>query len=69
MFFLNRSESRQNLIGTIIRVLVRNLRAQSEIGSHERDQRVSVQPEPSVGRGVLSIYTSIADTRGGPNET
>ena len=47
-FFLNRSEFRQNLIGTIIRVLVRNLRAQSEIGNHERDQRVSVQSEPSV---------------------
>ena len=52
-FFLNRSEFRQNLIGTIIRVLVRNLRAQSEIGNHERDQRVSVQSEPSVGVFVI----------------
>ena len=30
-------------------VLVRNLRAQSEIRNHERDQRVSVQSEPGVG--------------------
>ena len=34
--------------GTSIRVLVRNLRAQSEIVYHEIDQRVSVQSEPSV---------------------
>ena len=49
-FFLkiNRSEFRQNLLGTIIRVLVRNLRAQSEIRNHEIDQRVSVHSEPSV---------------------
>ena len=46
--FLNMSELRQNLIGTIIRVIVLNLRPQSEIGNHERDQRVSVQPESSV---------------------
>ena len=52
MFFLNRSEFRQNLIGTIIRVLLQNLRAQSEIGNHERDQQVSVQSEPSVGGGA-----------------
>ena len=45
---LKRSEFHHILIGTIIRVLIRNLRAQSEIGNHERDQRVSVQPEPSV---------------------
>ena len=47
-FFLNRLGFRQNLIGTIIRVLVRNIRAQSAIGNHERDQQVSVQSEPSV---------------------
>ena len=45
-FFLsNRSEFPQN---SIIRVLVRNLRAHSEIGNHERDQQASVQSEPSV---------------------
>ena len=42
-FFLKRSKFRQILI---IRVLVRNLRAQSEIGNHERDQQFSVQSEP-----------------------
>ena len=47
-FFLNGSEFRQNLIGTIIRVLVRNLRAQSQIENHEREPQVSVQLEPSV---------------------
>ena len=50
--FLNRSEFRQNLVGNIIRVLVRNLRAQSEIGNHERDQRVSALSEPSVPPSV-----------------
>ena len=47
-FILNKSEFRQNSIVTIIRVLVRNIRAQSEIGNHEKDQRVSAQSEQSV---------------------
>ena len=46
-FFLNRSEFRQNLIGTIIRVLVQNLRAQSKEGNHQIDKLVSVQSEQS----------------------
>ena len=46
--FFNRSKIRQNFISTIIRVLVRNLRAQSGIGNLEIEQRVSVQSEPSV---------------------
>ena len=54
-FFLNRSEFRQNLIGTIIRVLVQNLRAHSEVGNHERNQRVSVQSEPSVPPSITDI--------------
>ena len=45
---LNIGGHHQNLIATIIRVLVQNLRAQSEIGNRERDPRVSVQSEPSV---------------------
>ena len=32
-------------------MLVRNLRAQSEIRNHERDERVSVHTEPSVEGG------------------
>ena len=40
-FSLNRSEFRHNLNGIILRVHVQNLRAQSEIGNYERDQRVS----------------------------
>ena len=47
-FFLDISEYHQNLIGAIIRVLVRNLREQSAIGNLERDKRVSLQSEPSV---------------------
>ena len=53
--FFNRSEIRQNFNSTIIRVLVRNLRAQSEIRNHERDQQVSVQSEPSVAPPEVNI--------------
>ena len=48
LFLKIRSELCQNLIGTIIRVLVRNLKAHSEIINQEGDQRLSVQSEPSV---------------------
>ena len=62
-FFLNGSEFRQKLIGTIIRVLVRHLHAQSGIKQGQRPLRGEVSHQSP----VYSPYDYVIDVQALPS--